>query len=89
MIGGCIWEWADHVAKNEEGHYCYGGDFGEETHDGNFCCDGLVFHDRSFKAGSLEAKYAYQPMAACWDNGVLYVKNKYDFKNLSACTFGK
>ena len=29
----------------------------------------------------------YQPMAACWDNGVLYVKNKYDFKNLSACTF--
>lgn len=87
MIGGCIWEWADHVAKNEEGHYCYGGDFGEETHDGNFCCDGLVFHDRSFKAGSLEAKYAYQPMAACWDNGVLYVKNKYDFRNLSEFAF--
>lgn len=87
MIGGCIWEWADHVAKNEDGHYCYGGDFGEETHDGNFCCDGLVFHDRSFKAGSLEAKYAYQPMAASWENGVLTVKNKHDFKNLSEFSF--
>lgn len=26
------------------------------------CCDGLVFSDRSFKAGSMEAKYAYQPI---------------------------
>ena len=43
-----------------EGVQKYGGDFGELTHDGNFCCDGLVFSDRSFKAGSLNAKYAYQ-----------------------------
>ncbi len=87
MIGGCIWEWADHVAPDENGNLCYGGDFGEETHDGNFCCDGLVFSDRSFKAGSMEAKYAYQPMAASWENGVLTVRNKYDFRNLSDFTF--
>ncbi len=87
MIGGCIWEWADHTAPNEDGNLCYGGDFGEETHDGNFCCDGLVFHDRSFKAGSMEAKYAYQPMAASWENGLLTVKNKYDFRNLSEYDF--
>ena len=36
MIGGCIWEWADHVAPDENGNLCYGGDFGEETHDGKF-----------------------------------------------------
>lgn len=87
MIGGCIWEWADHVARDENGRYGYGGDFGEETHDGNFCCDGLVFHDRSFKAGSLEAKFAYQPMDASWDKGLLTVRNRFDFKNLSDFTF--
>lgn len=87
MIGGCIWEWADHVAPIEEGKLGYGGDFGEETHDGNFCCDGLVFYDRSFKAGSLEAKYAYQPMSASWKNGVLTVLNKNDFRNFSEYDF--
>lgn len=62
LIGGCIWEWADHVVT-VDGVEKYGGDFeGEITHDGNFCCDGLVFADRSLKAGSLEAKAAYQPI---------------------------
>lgn len=87
LIGGCIWEWADHVALDENGNFGYGGDFGEETHDGNFCCDGLVFADRSFKAGSMEAKYAYQPMKAFWKNGFLTVKNKFDFRNFSEFDF--
>lgn len=87
FIGGCIWEWADHVAPIEEGKFGYGGDFGEETHDGNFCCDGLVFADRSFKAGSYEAKAVYQPMATEWKDGVLTVLNKYDFTDLSEVSF--
>lgn len=87
MIGGCIWEWADHVAPDENGNLGYGGDFGEETHDGNFCCDGLVFSDRSLKAGSLEAKAVYQPMAAFWEEGLLTVENKNDFRNLDEYDF--
>ncbi len=87
LIGGCIWEWRDHVAPLGEGRFGYGGDFGEETHDGNFCCDGLVFHDLSFKAGSMEAKYAYQPMRAGWEKGILTVKNRNDFRNLSEYAF--
>ena len=82
MIGGCIWEWADHAAPDNLGRLCYGGDFGEETHDGNFCCDGLVFSDRSFKAGSFEAKYTYQPVKTSWNNGVLTIYNRYDFTSL-------
>jgi len=82
FIGGCIWEWADHVAPISEGKFGYGGDFGEETHDGNFCCDGLVFADRSFKSGSLEAKYAYQPFETQWNDGELTVYNRYDFTSL-------
>ncbi len=83
LIGGCIWEWADHVVT-VDGVEKYGGDFeGELTHDSNFCCDGLVFADRSLKAGSLEAKAAYQPIKTVFKNGVLKVYNRLDFTNLN------
>ena len=85
FIGGCIWEWADHAAPNDKGQLCYGGDFEEEIHDGNFCCDGMVMADRSFKAGSLEVKAVYQPLDTHWEDGVLTVHNRYDFTDLSAC----
>jgi len=87
LIGGCIWEWADHVVV-ENGVQKYGGDFpGELTHDGNFCCDGLVFADRSFKAGTLEAKAAYQPMRTKLEDGVLQVYNRLDFTDLNEYDF--
>ncbi len=86
LIGGCIWEWADHVVT-ENGVQKYGGDFaGELTNDGNFCCDGLVFADRRFKAGSLEAKAAYQPIRTHYDGKTLTVYNRLDFTNLSEYT---
>ncbi len=85
LIGGCIWEWADHVAPMEDGRLGYGGDFGEVTHDSNFCVDGLVFADRSFKTGSLEAKKIYQPFDTKYENGMLTVLNRYDFTCLCEC----
>ncbi len=87
LIGGCIWEWRDHVAPLGEGRFGYGGDFGEETHDGNFCCDGLVFYDLGHKAGTMEAKYAYQPMRASWDKGILTVRNRQDFRGFDGFRF--
>ena len=82
LIGGCIWEWADHVVT-VDGVQKYGGDFeGELTHDGNFCCDGLVFADRTLKAGSLEAKAAYQPIRTTYQQGILQVYNRLDFTDL-------
>ena len=87
LIGGCIWEWADHVVT-VDGVQRYGGDFpGELTHDGNFCCDGLVFADRTLKAGSLEAKAAYQPIRTAWDGNTLTVRNRLDFTNLKEYMF--
>ena len=83
LIGGCIWEWADHVVC-VDGVQKYGGDFpGELVHAGNFCCDGLVFADRSFKAGTLEAKAAYQPMRTKYEDGILSVYNRLDFTDLN------
>ncbi|MBQ7726428.1 MAG: glycoside hydrolase family 2, partial [Clostridia bacterium] len=87
LIGGCIWEWADHVVL-ENGIQKYGGDFpGELTHDGNFCCDGMVFADRSFKAGSLEIKNAYAPFRIAWEDGRLIVRNCFDFTSFDGYLF--
>ena len=87
LIGGCIWEWADHTVL-VDGVPKYGGDFaGELTHDGNFCCDGMVFYDRSLKAGSLEVKAAYQYMDCTLDGEEIVLLNRYDFTNLSEYVF--
>ena len=86
VIGGCVWEWADHTVV-VDGVQKYGGDFpGELTHEGNFCCDGMVFSDRSLKSGSLEVKAAYQPIRTRYERGVLTVTNRYDFTDLAERT---
>ena len=83
IIGGCVWEWADHVVT-VDGVEKYGGDFeGELTNDKNFCCDGIVFADRSLKSGSYEMKAAYQPIRTNYCDGVLTVYNRFDFTNLN------
>ena len=56
LCGGFVWEWCDHAvyqgqAANGKEKYLYGGDFGEEVHDGNFCMDGLVYPDRTPHTG--------------------------------------
>ncbi len=87
IIGGCIWEWADHVVL-ENGSPRYGGDFpGELTHDGNFCCDGMVFHDRSPKPGSEEIRNTYAPFRIRWEDGRIVVKNCFDFTSFRGYTF--
>ena len=86
LIGGCIWEWCDHTVM-VDGVAKYGGDFeGEMTNDSNFCCDGLVFADRSFKAGSYCVKAVYQYMACELVGSSVKVKNLYDFTNLKEYT---
>ena len=51
FLGGCVWEWCDHVAvlgytSDGKPKYGYGGDFGDEPNDGDFCMDGMVYPDR-------------------------------------------
>lgn len=86
LIGGCIWEWADHTVI-KDGVPCYGGDFDELTHDGNFCCDGMVFHDRTLKAGSLEIKAAYAPFRVEQNNGKIFVRNRFAFTSFEGFNF--
>lgn len=66
LMGGCIWEFADHAAYHEDGkyRYTYGGDHGEEKHDKNFCVDGLFYPDRTPHSGALQMKACYRPVRA-------------------------
>ena len=94
LIGGCVWEWCDHAVetklKNGETGYLYGGDNGEFPHDGNFCCDGLVFPNRTPSTGLLEYKKVLEPChIECKDakKGIFEISNRYDFTDLSDFDF--
>ena len=83
MLGGCIWEFADHAVYHENGkyRYTYGGDHGEEKHDGNFCVDGLFFPDRTPHPGAYQMKNCFRPVRAEHDGEIFTFKNLNYFKN--------
>lgn len=90
LIGGCIWEWADHGIRthNDEGveYFAYGGDMGDEPHDWKFCIDGSVYPDRTPHTGLIELKEAIAPVQVIeFDrpNMEMTVHNRYDFIDLS------
>ena len=89
LQGAFVWEWIDHGVRHAELGYAYGGDFGEELHDGNFVCDGLVFPDRTPSPGLIEYKKVIEPVHIEGDgaNGIVRVTNKQDFADLSALAF--
>ena len=90
ICGGFVWEWCDHAiahGKTENGTpmYYYGGDHGENIHDGNFCVDGLVYPDRTPHTGLLEYKNVYRPARVVsydLDSGELILHNYMDFDDL-------
>ena len=90
MCGGFVWEWCDHAVAHgmaEDGRtiYYYGGDHGEEIHDGNFCMDGLVYPDRRPHTGLLEYKNVYRPVRVVnynQETQELTLKNYLDFTNI-------
>ncbi|TQJ34341.1 glycoside hydrolase family 2 TIM barrel-domain containing protein [Arthrobacter sp. SLBN-122] len=93
LMGGFVWEWLEHgilVCSPGGGeHFAYGGDFGEEVHDGNFVTDGLVDANRNPRPGLLDFKKVIEPLhidvSATWDS--FTVRNGQDFADTSAYRF--
>jgi beta-galactosidase len=91
--GGFVWEWIDHGIRRRTGdgraYFAYGGDFGEEMHDGNFVCDGLLFPDRRPSPGLVEYKKVIEPVriAPIPDpapgHDAVTIENLYDFADLT------
>ncbi len=88
LMGGFVWEWIDHgipLCTAEGICFGYGGDFGDEPHDGNFICDGLVFPDRTPSPGLIEYKKVIEPVIVEVIDakaGKFRVTNRYDFIGL-------
>jgi beta-galactosidase len=64
LQGGFIWDWVDQglskTDKNGKHYWAYGGDFGDELNDRQFCINGLLFPDRTAHPSLFEAKYSQQ-----------------------------
>jgi beta-galactosidase len=62
-------------------YWAYGGDFGDQPNDGNFCCNGLVQADRSPQPHAWEVKKVYQSLWVRWPTNTteLEVENEYRF----------
>jgi beta-galactosidase len=92
LQGGFIWEWWDHglVQDLPDGRrrWAYGGDFGEQPHDGNFVADGMVWPDRRPKPAMWEHRRLAAPVriAAAGSvtiDGRLEISNHQHFRDLS------
>ncbi len=90
LQGAFIWDWVDQGLRQytEDGEewYAYGGDFGEELTDSNFCINGVVFPDRTPQPELYEVKKVYQSIKVTPVDlleGTYKIHNAYDFMNLS------
>ncbi|MCU1536863.1 MAG: glycoside hydrolase, partial [Humibacillus sp.] len=97
MMGAFVWEWKDHgvatTTPDGVGYFGYGGDFGEELHDGTFIADGLMLPDRTPSPGLVELAAVYAPLSVrpprpstgvgvgAEVGGALEVRNRYAFRS--------
>ena len=85
-FGACIWEYCDHavnIGTPENPKYRFGGDWGETPNDYICCIDGLVYPDRTPRPGYYDMKKVYQPFGAEFADGILTIKNKRFYTDLS------
>jgi beta-galactosidase len=84
MMGGCVWEFADHSVYHpgKKYQYTYGGDHGEYRHDGNFCLDGLFGGERMPHTGAFAVKNIYRPVRASFaGKGLVKFTNYNSFRS--------
>ena len=89
LIGGFIWDWVDQglnkTADNGTPYWAYGGDFGDEINDLQFCINGLIWPDRRPHPAMWEYKKILQPVRVEPINpmaGQARISNKYHFSGL-------
>ncbi len=92
LMGGCVWEWADHAVYHDgtdkyKFQYTYGGDHNEEKHDSNFCVDGMLYPDKTPHTGAYVIKAVYRPVRSKHISGKCFeFTNTNRFKNCNYLT---
>ncbi|KAI1812424.1 glycoside hydrolase family 2 protein [Poronia punctata] len=87
LMGGFVWEWANHglltETKDGEKYYGYGGDFGDEPNDYNFVMDGLCDSRHIPGPGLSEYSKAIEPVQiVSMEDYQIKIVNRYDFLTL-------
>lgn len=89
LQGGFVWEWFDHgiesFTESGEKYYRYGGDFGDDPSNKDFCIDGLIMPDRTPSPGLYEYKKVIEPITTTVvdiQKGIINLLSRYDFANL-------
>jgi beta-galactosidase len=87
FAGGFIWDWIDQGLEvtNDRGetYMAYGGDFGEDIHDGNFLANGLLYSDRTPQPALYEVKHAFQPVQVTRAGDQFLIKSWLTHTNLN------
>ena len=100
IAGAAIWDWVDQgIAKPIDGSplrpssslslgkdefWAYGGDFGDQPNDANFCINGLIGPDRVPNPHFYEVRQIYQPIWFERDGDWLTLVNHDSFTPLDA-----
>ena len=90
LQGGFLWEWKDHGLRQTlpdgSKRLAYGGQFGENPHDGNFVADGLVSSDLQPHPAMYEVAWVYRPVTVMAGRraGTVRVSNRQSFSDLRA-----
>ncbi len=91
LQGGFIWDWVDQaiyeIVPSGKGEYlAYGGDWGDNPNDGDFCANGVVFADRTPKPQAAEVSYIYRDIVVKpvnLLNGEVEIFNEHLFTNVN------
>jgi beta-galactosidase len=66
LQGGFIWDWIDQgiaaYTADKKKYWKYGGDFGDQPSDYDFCLNGLLFPDQTPKPAMAECKKVQAPV---------------------------
>ncbi len=78
LQGGFIWDFVDQGLRNSSGGFSYGGDWGDNPNDADFCANGLLSADRTLQPEIYEVKKVYQNIKI---DSVDLLKGQLNFKN--------
>ena len=89
IAGGFIWDFADQALMKKSGdgtgYLAYGGEFGEQPHDGVFCADGIVDGMRRPQPELEEVRALYSPVTFAPVNlrdGFIEIRNRLAHSDL-------
>ncbi|WP_199044617.1 glycoside hydrolase family 2 TIM barrel-domain containing protein, partial [Glycomyces salinus] len=93
LQGGYLWDFADQSLRwaiplgGGATYLAYGGDWGDDPNDGNFCANGVVSADRETGGKATEVKRVYQAINATAGadvaGGEVRIANEYAFANVN------